>query len=259
MRSNTRKQRPALGYFVLGSVLLHALVVSLWHDKPAAGPMTQSSLQVTLLARHGNASSSPDSGGRPTRTSSIHPSSTAPPATPQTTGRAMVGSATRPAPRQVTKTAVIRPNRAKTTTPVKTEPMPVEPPAAAIPVNGENGHNMRFSAQSGSTSQGQHELTSAARHSRVVAALHKALLPQFNYPPLARRRGWQGRVNVGLHVDVDGDLTRIHLVKSSGHALLDRAAVRNITELRSIPGAAQWLGDSDMDVVLPVFYQLVEQ
>ncbi|HHH43771.1 MAG TPA: energy transducer TonB, partial [Gammaproteobacteria bacterium] len=77
-------------------------------------------------------------------------------------------------------------------------------------------------------------------------------------PPLARRRGWQGRVNVGLHVAADGDLTRIRLVQSSGYALLDRAAVRNVTELRGIPRAAQWLEGNGMDLVLPVRYQLAD-
>jgi protein TonB len=91
-----------------------------------------------------------------------------------------------------------------------------------------------------------------------MSALLEALLPHFDYPPLARRRGWQGRVNVGLHVAADGDLTRIRLIKSSGHALLDRAAVRSITELRNIPRAAQWLEGNGMDLVLPVRYQLAD-
>jgi len=86
----------------------------------------------------------------------------------------------------------------------------------------------------------------------------EALLPHFDYPPVARRRGWQGRVNVGLHVEADGDLTRIRLVESSGHALLDGAAVRNVTKLRSIPRVAQWLEGNGMDVVLPVRYQLAD-
>jgi protein TonB len=86
--------------------------------------------------------------------------------------------------------------------------------------------------------------------------LHEALLPRFDYPSVARRRGWQGRVRVGLHVEADGDLTRIRLVESSGHVLLDKAAVKNVTELRNVPAVTQWLDGSDMDVILPVRYQL---
>lgn len=92
-----------------------------------------------------------------------------------------------------------------------------------------------------------------------MAELHRALLPYFEYPTVARRRGWQGRATVGLHVEADGDLTRVHLVESSGYALLDRAAVKNVTELRTVPGAARWLEGSNMDVVLPVRYQLQDR
>jgi len=114
----------------------------------------------------------------------------------------------------------------------------------------------QISASNGSRRHGQHELTVAAKYRRVLAALYEALFPHFDYPSVARRRGWQGRVKVGLHVEADGDLSRIHLVESSGYALLDKAAVRNVTELRSVPGASQWLEGSDIDVVLPVSYQL---
>ena len=111
-------------------------------------------------------------------------------------------------------------------------------------------------ARAGSNSHGQHELSSSARYRKVRAALQEALLPHFDYPSVARRRGWQGRVRIGLHVEADGDLTRIHLLESSGYPLLDRAAVKNVTELRTVPAVTQWLGGNDMDVILPVRYQL---
>ena len=85
------------------------------------------------------------------------------------------------------------------------------------------------------------------------------MLPRFDYPSLARRRGWQGRVRIGLHVEADGDLTRIHLLESSGYALLDKAAVKNATELRNVPAVSQWLEGRDMDMILPVRYRLHER
>jgi protein TonB len=111
-------------------------------------------------------------------------------------------------------------------------------------------------ATAGSVSHGQQQLSSAARYRRVRAALQEALLPRFDYPSMARRRGWQGRVRIGLHVEADGGLSRIHLLESSGYALLDRAAVKNVTELRNVPAAAQWLDGLDMDMILPVRYRL---
>jgi len=97
----------------------------------------------------------------------------------------------------------------------------------------------RINATSGSASHGQDQLTSAARYRRVRATLQEALLPRFDYPSVARRRGWQGRVSIGLHVEADGDLTRIQLLESSGYVLLDKAVVRNVAELRNVPAAIQ--------------------
>ena len=108
----------------------------------------------------------------------------------------------------------------------------------------------------GSTSHGQHELSSAARYRRVRDELLRALLPHFEYPPVARRRGWQGRVRIGLLVEADGNLSRVQLVESSGYALLDKAAMKNANQLRNVPGATQWLDGRNLDVVLPVTYRL---
>ena len=117
----------------------------------------------------------------------------------------------------------------------------------------EPGHR---SAASGSTSDGAHELTSAARYQRVRDALLQALLPHFDYPPLARRRGWQGRVRIGLLVKADGDLSGVHLIESSGYALLDKAAIKNVSQLRNVPAAGRWLNGRNLDVILPVTYRL---
>ncbi|HHJ18054.1 MAG TPA: energy transducer TonB [Gammaproteobacteria bacterium] len=255
-------------YFVLGSLLLHALVVTFWHDAPPAGPVAQNTFRITVLARRGNASSTPDSGSQPPREANTRPAATQAAGVAPASERIADNSATNtPPPVKTARNARLqvardtsggRSTEQAVKTPARENPAHTERAASATPDNAWDGQRMSLSARSGSTRNGQHELTSSAKHSRVLAALQKALFPRFNYPPLARRRGWEGRVNVGLRVEADGDLTRIHLVTSSGHALLDRAAVRNISELRNIPGAAQWLGDDDMDVVLPVLYQLVD-
>lgn len=117
----------------------------------------------------------------------------------------------------------------------------------------------RVSASSGSTTHGQHELTSAARYRRIRDELLQALLPHFEYPPVARRRGWQGRVRIGLLVAADGYLSGVHLVESSGYALLDKAAIKNVNQLRNFPGATQWLDGRDIGVILPVNYQLEDR
>lgn len=52
------------------------------------------------------------------------------------------------------------------------------------------------------------------------------------YPAAARMRGWEGRVVLEYLVTAEGRVTEIRVVESSGHDLLDRAAVK---------AAADWL------------------
>ena len=76
---------------------------------------------------------------------------------------------------------------------------------------------------------------------------------------LARRRGWEGRVRVGLLVEPDGDLTGLHIVESSGFKVHDRAAIKDLKEVGTLPSAGPWLGEQEMPVVLPVQYRLTQQ
>lgn len=45
-----------------------------------------------------------------------------------------------------------------------------------------------------------------------------------DYPPLARRRGWQGTVVVHITCAVDGEVLSAEVLASSGHPVLDEAA-----------------------------------
>lgn len=252
---------PLLGYFVVGSLLLHALLVGLWQGKTPAGPSAHSTFQVTLLARHGDTASKAGSAEQaiaahtPERlVTAITESVSA--TTPATAERSQQPT-TLAGARQVTRLHTVAGSSGNTNR--KRDARAVtETRRTAAKETPSHAEQKQVSARNGSTSHGRHELTSAARYRKTRSALLEALLPHFDYPSLARRRGWQGRVNVGLHVAADGDLTRIRLIKSSGHALLDRAAVRSITELRNIPRAAQWLEGNGMDLVLPVRYQLAD-
>jgi len=254
-----------LGYFVLASLALHVLVVVLWRGEPPASPVGQSTFQITLLARYGDTpgNAGADAGQqensdtqRQIKSSELSSEPSAldesqdgkllPATDPATSSQAVSRAAhdlQQPGTRA--RAGVLKPHNKA---PEETNSQLTKRHATLV--QGAVG------ATSGSTSHGQQQMSSAARYLRVRAALQKALLPRFDYPSVARRRGWQGRVRIGLHVEADGDLTRIHLLESSGYALLDRAAVKNVTELRTVPAATQWLDGRDMDVILPVRYQL---
>jgi protein TonB len=91
---------------------------------------------------------------------------------------------------------------------------------------------------------------------RVQAALRKALLPRFDYPMLARRRGWEGRVRIGVLVESDGNLRDIRVVESCGYRVLDEAALDDLREVDRLPEVNAWLGGEEISVILPIQYRL---
>ncbi len=57
-----------------------------------------------------------------------------------------------------------------------------------------------------------------------------------DYPAEALRNGWEGTSAVRFTIDRRGRVVRCHVVKSSGHGILDEAACRAITDrARYIP------------------------
>jgi protein TonB len=56
-----------------------------------------------------------------------------------------------------------------------------------------------------------------------------------DYPPEARRLHQQGAVLLGLYINERGSLDRVEIVMSSGHRLLDEAAIAAIQRSRFRP------------------------
>lgn len=95
------------------------------------------------------------------------------------------------------------------------------------------------------------------RHAQVRASLDEAFAAHFHYPMLARRKGWEGEVTIGLRVETDGRLTGIHLLGSSGHRILDNAAIDSLLRARALPPQGGLPG-AGLDLVLPVHYRLLD-
>ncbi|MBN2178216.1 MAG: energy transducer TonB [Deltaproteobacteria bacterium] len=70
--------------------------------------------------------------------------------------------------------------------------------------------------------------------------------PQPRYPPIARRRGYEGTTLLSLWVLEDGTVGEVVVKKTSGHSILDRAAVR---------AAEKWLFEpaSTMGKAIPLW------
>jgi protein TonB len=83
-------------------------------------------------------------------------------------------------------------------------------------------------------------------------------MPHFSYPLLARRRGWEGIVRVGVRIEANGNLTRLRLVEPCPYGVLNTAAINSLSRLAQLPNAGNWLQGSPVDLVLPVEYRLLE-
>lgn len=93
---------------------------------------------------------------------------------------------------------------------------------------------------------------------RISAALQNRLSSHFEYPWLARKRGWQGLVTLSLQVEDDGALTHWRVSKTSGHALLDHSALKAAQAIGRLQEADELLNGESLQLLIPVRYQLLD-
>ena len=86
--------------------------------------------------------------------------------------------------------------------------------------------------------------------------LQRELSARFRYPYIARRRGWEGRVVLGLRLAPDGRIHRPRVVHSSGHRVLDHAALDAVAGAGPLDWAPPLLQGAVLDLDLPVIYRL---
>ena len=89
----------------------------------------------------------------------------------------------------------------------------------------------------------------------LLGEIQHRLSRYLSYPVRARRRGWQGEVMVGFHVDKQGVLHNVHLAQTSGYSLLDNAALNAIEKIKNIP-LSTWLEKSRDSIFHPTSLQL---
>ncbi len=58
---------------------------------------------------------------------------------------------------------------------------------------------------------------------------------RLNYPPMAQRMGIEGRVVLNVEVLADGFCGKVDIVQSSGHEVLDRAALESVKTWHFVP------------------------
>jgi len=79
----------------------------------------------------------------------------------------------------------------------------------------------------------------------------QAVRRQVVYPTLARRRGMQGRTTIRFIVDSSGTPSDVRIVESSGHAILDEAALDAVARAAPLPAVAV-----PTQIVVPIIFAL---
>ncbi|HED15681.1 MAG TPA: energy transducer TonB [Gammaproteobacteria bacterium] len=93
-------------------------------------------------------------------------------------------------------------------------------------------------------------------YSQLQAALQSRLRFNRHYPRSAIRRGWEGRVDLAVQIDTQGQIGIIRILRSSGHNLLDQAAIQSIEGLARLPEADILLDQQAIEITIPVIYKL---
>jgi len=76
------------------------------------------------------------------------------------------------------------------------------------------------------------------------------------YPPVAKRRHWEGTTVVQLRLGPDGKVTDISVVEKSGYEVLDEAAVKMIRKASPLPLPPEGLRGRDHTVLVPIKFRL---
>ena len=92
---------------------------------------------------------------------------------------------------------------------------------------------------------------------REAAPLYKSNPPNPppEYPRMARRRGLEGIVTLEAHIGINGRVEELRLFASSGHTILDKAALKAVRAWRFSPGTIGGKAQS-MWVQVPVRFTL---
>jgi len=76
------------------------------------------------------------------------------------------------------------------------------------------------------------------------------------YPKIAQMRGWQGEVQIDLHLDGDGNVLSSKIDTSSGHETLDNQALEMIKKASPFSAPPDVLRGRSFNILVPVSFRL---
>lgn len=103
----------------------------------------------------------------------------------------------------------------------------------------------------GREDQVDHDILAAYGH-----GLRETAAQLGSYPPLAQKRGWQGRVKVLVRYARSGEAYQISVKNSSGRQILDEAALEMVRKACAIAVLPAALTEKAFSLVVPVDFKL---
>lgn len=249
---STNPPRARLRAFALGSVLLHGIVLAEWQASPRMAGQANSVISVTLVSDHiGAAPAETRLATQPARqivrrTDNVvvdEPSA----GTSGTSNRLVQGLAL-------------------LTISTKTKPMdmtshtedsrPMEDGVAlakdARRDDAQEAQNPTSPSVSATGEEDKHDQAKA----QIQARLNTDLARYFDYPYVARLRGWEGTVLLAFNIEANGRLESIRVARSSGYAVLDDSALSALRKVGRFAETTAWLQGRELAMRIPVIYRL---
>ena len=95
------------------------------------------------------------------------------------------------------------------------------------------------------------EAAKAVQYAQTVHHVRGQVLDKLSYPSIARRMGWSGKCVLGFVLCADGSVEELKVLESTGHKVLDRAALQAVAANAPFSG-----GYPRTEVKLPINFQL---
>jgi periplasmic protein TonB len=162
----------------------------------------------------------------------------------------------RPEPEEIVEPVPVVVPRPK---PVVKKVVPVRPPSAATSASAASESST--SAPAGEAGTGIDSLSSAPAWAPTARVRYEELLFAWmnrhkEYPMLAQRRGLQGGGVVRVRIDRQGRVLDRALVKGTGEAMLDQAALDMVRRSDPFPAVPDAYAGASFEFVAPIEYRL---
>ena len=248
----TGQSKTRLRAFALGSMILHGLALAGWQASPWMAGQANSVLSVTLISDRTVAApaearlTTPSTRKIARRTDNVgidEPSA----GTSGTSNRIAQGMALLAAPAETKPTDMA--SRTEDSHPME------EGIAFAKDTEQNSTQDAQTPTSPSALATGEENEHDRAR-AQIQTRLNTDLARYFDYPYVARLRGWEGRVLLAFNIETDGRLKSIHVVRSSGFAVLDDSALSALRKVERLAETIAWFQGRELTMQIPVIYRL---